>query len=139
MATNKSIQVRKSQLRKTPSFLGKIKATVHYGDRLSVLEETDSWSKVNANGIQGWLHSSALTTKEIVLNPNAGDVSRAADSDEIALAGKGFNKQVEDKFRQKNKHANFKLVDKMEKNTISQEDIEAFLQEGNLHPAGGEA
>lgn len=139
MSANQSVQVRESQLRKSPSFLGKIVATVHYGDRLSVLEDKDSWIKVSVDGTQGWLHSSATTTKKIVLNPNASDLSRAAGSDEIALAGKGFNKQVEEKFRQQNKNVNFDLVDKMESGTVSQEEIEAFLKDGKLHPAGGEA
>ncbi|AGF79079.1 SH3 domain-containing protein [Desulfocapsa sulfexigens DSM 10523] len=138
MTTSQSVQVRSSQLRKSPSFLGKIISTVHYGDRLAVLETKDSWLKVDARGNQGWLHSSAMTTKEIVLKPHAGDISKAADSDEIALAGKGFNRQVEKKFRQRNANANFNMVDKMEKSSVSQEEIEAFLKAGNLHPTGGE-
>ena len=139
MSVNQSVQVRESQLRKSPSFLGKIVATVHYGDRLSVLEDKDSWIKVSSvDGTQGWLHSSATTTKKIVLNPNASDISKAAGSDEIALAGKGFNKQVEEKFRQQNKNVNFDLVDKMESGTVSQEEIEAFLKAGNLRPAESE-
>jgi SH3 domain-containing protein len=138
MTTNQSVQVRESQLRKSPSFLGKIVTTVHYGDRLMILEDKASWIKVSANGTQGWLHNSAMTTREIVLNPNSGDLSRAANSDEIALAGKGFNKQVEEKFRQQNSHANFDLVDKMEGSTVSQEEIEAFLKAGNLQFSGGE-
>ena len=140
MAEKKSVQVRESHLRNNPSFLGKIVATVHYGDRLSVVEEKSPWVKASINGKQGWLHDSALTTKIIELNPNAKSVSRAADSDEIALAGKGFNKQVEDKFRQTNTHANFAMVDKMETEmSISQKEIEAFLKQGNLHPQGGDA
>jgi ABC-type Zn uptake system ZnuABC Zn-binding protein ZnuA len=84
------------------------------------------------------LHSSALSTVEIVVNPGASDINRAADSDEIALAGKGFNKQVEERFKQQNKKISFNLVDQMEGNTISEEAIQAFLLEGDLHPAEGE-
>lgn len=84
------------------------------------------------------MHSSALSTVEIVVNPGASDINRAADSDEIALAGKGFNKQVEERFKQQNKKISFNLVDQMEGNTISEEAIQAFLLEGDLHPAEGE-
>ena len=140
MAEKKSVQVRESHLRNSPSFLGKTVATVHYGDRLSVVEDKSPWVKTSINGKQGWLHDSALTTKTIVLNPNAQAIAGATDSDEIALAGKGFNKQVEDKFRQTNTKANFAMVDKMEKSMrISQIEIEAFLKQGNLHPQGGDA
>ncbi len=139
MTEKKSVQVRESHLRNSPSFLGKIVATVHYGDRLTVLEDKSPWVKTSINGKQGWLHDSALTTQTIVLNPNAKTVASAADSDEIALAGKGFNKQVEDKFRQTHTHANFAMVDKMETSmNISQKEIEAFLKQGNLHPQGGD-
>ncbi len=137
MSASQSVQVRESQVRKTPSFLGKIVTTVHYGDRLSVLEDKESWIKVQAGETKGWLHSSAMTTKKIVLKPNASDLSKASSSDEIALAGKGFNKEVEDKFRQKNKNVDFALVDKMEASTVSQEAIETFLKAGDLKPAGG--
>ena len=140
MAEKKSVQVRESHLRSSPSFLGKIVATVHYGDRLSVVEDKSPWIKTSINDKQGWLHDSALTSKTIVINPNAKTVASAADSDEIALAGKGFNKQVENKFRQANTHANFAMVDKMEKSmSISQEEIETFLKQGNLPPQGGDA
>ncbi len=139
MSASKSVQVRESQLRKTPSFLGKIEASVHYGDRLSVLEQKGAWVKVRTDAAQGWLHSSALTTKKIALNPNSSDPSRGASSEELALAGKGFTKQVENKYRQQNKNANFDLVDKMETIIISQELIEEFLKAGNLKPAGGAA
>jgi uncharacterized protein YgiM (DUF1202 family) len=137
MSASQSVQVRETQVRKTPSFLGAIVATVHYGDRLPVLEDNESWIKVRAGETKGWLHSSALTTKEIVLNPNASDLSKASSSGEIALAGKGFNKEVEDNFRQNNKNVNFEMVDKMEASTVSQEAVESFLKSGGLKPAGG--
>ena len=63
MVEKKSVQVRESHLRNSPSFLGKIVTTVHYGDRLSVVEDKSPWIKASINGKQGWLHDSALTTK----------------------------------------------------------------------------
>ena len=42
----------------------------------------------------GWIHQSALTSKQIVMNSGAA-VSSSANSQEIALAGKGFNEDVE--------------------------------------------
>lgn len=138
MTSKQSVQVRESNLREKPSFLGKIIATVHYGDSLDVLKEEDAWTQVSFGSNRGWLHRSALTSVEIVVNPNANDVDRAANSDEIALAGKGFNKQVEERFKQQNKNISFTLVDKMEKDTLSEDEIQNFLKVGQLHPAGGE-
>jgi hypothetical protein len=132
-----SVQVRDGQVRNKPSFLGSVVATVHYGDRLSSLQVKDSWVEVKAGATSGWMHISSLTDKEIILNANAQQVKQAASSDELALAGKGFNKQVESEFRRQNRHANFAGVDQMEKYRVSQKEMEQFLKEGELRPQGG--
>lgn len=129
-----SVQVKKGQLRATPSFLGKIMGNLSYGDQVEVLSEKGPWArvkKVNAK-TGGWLHASALTTKKIILKPGAADVKKAASSDELALAGKGFNKQVENQFRAQNPNMDFTWVDRMEKMTVSDRQIQAFLKAGGL-------
>ena len=134
-----SVQVKKCQLRKKPSFLGKIAATLVYGDQVTVESEKNSWVKVmppeKKSG--GWVHISALTKKKIILNPDSKEVLHTTSSEEIALAGKGFNKQVEDKFKQNNKNIDFTWVDKMEKYNISQQQMEKFILEGGLQGKGG--
>lgn len=133
-----SVQVKESQVRAKPSFLGGVVATVHYGDRLTSITTQDSWVEVALPGSKkGWMHLSALTDKEIVLGANGQGANQGASSSELALAGKGFNKQVEEQFRQKNSQANFAGVDKMEKYRVSQKEMEQFVKAGELKPAGG--
>lgn len=134
-----SIQVKKGEIRSTPSFLGRIVARVSYGDRVNVREEKGPWVKVGLQGKSngGWIHASVLTSKKIVLNPGAADVQTSASSDELALAGKGFNKQVENEFKGKNPNINYAWIDKMEKFVVSQKRIKRFLKEGELSPEGG--
>ena len=134
-----SVQVKKGQLRAGPSFLGKIVTVVYYGERVAVNAEKGAWYQVTApgSGTKGWIHASALTRKRIELKAGASNVSAAADSDELALAGKGFNKQVEGEFRSKNPHVDFTWVDKMEAMEVSQNEIQAFLEEGELLNQGG--
>ncbi|MBU0665666.1 MAG: SH3 domain-containing protein [Proteobacteria bacterium] len=140
MGEQLSVQVRDCQIRTKPSFLGAVIATVHYGDRLSSVQTKDSWLEVSFGGSkQGWIHVSALTDKEITLHPSAQQVNQSASSDELALAGKGFNKQVEEQFRRQNSQINFTWVDKIETYRDSQEEIEKFLKAGELKPAGGAA
>ena len=102
-------------------------------------EEKGAWTKVGLPGksIKGWMHASALTKKKIVLNPGDDDVEEAASNNEIALAGKGFNNEVEKEFRTKNKNLNYAEVDKMEKIVVSQGKIQRFLKTGALSPEGG--
>jgi hypothetical protein len=134
-----SVQVKTGQLRAAPSFLGKIVATVSYGDRVGVKEEKGAWSRVGlpGGGIEGWIHTSALTPKKIVLKAGASDVSRTASSEEIALAGKGFNEQVEGEFKAKNPDLDFTWVNRMEKIVVTQEEMQRFLKEGEVSPKGG--
>jgi hypothetical protein len=78
-----SVQVKKSQLRSTPSFLGKIVATVSYGNRVEVWSQRGAWYRVGFPGteVQGWMHTSALTRKRIVLKAGASDVAQTATTE----------------------------------------------------------
>jgi Bacterial SH3 domain len=134
-----SVQVKKGEIRSTPSFLGGIVARVSYGDRVNVLEEKGPWVKVAIpeRNKEGWIHSSALTVKKIVFYAGAKDVQTSASSNELALAGKGFNKQVENEFKEKNPNINYAWIDRMEKFVVSEKEIKQFLKEGKLSPKGG--
>jgi hypothetical protein len=135
-----SIQVKKSAVRTSPSFLGKIVAQLKYGDQVAVQNVKGSWYFIDRpeGRTDGWMHSSALSIKKIVLNPGASDVEQAASSDEITLAGKGFNQQVENDFKSKNPQVDFTWINMMEKMTVSQNQIQVFIKEGQLSPKGGE-
>ncbi|MFH1976159.1 MAG: SH3 domain-containing protein [Pseudomonadota bacterium] len=134
-----SVQVKSGQVRKSPTFLGPVIAKFAYGDRVQILTQQGAWYQValpSGNG-QGWMHTSALTEKKIVLKAGAMDVSQAASSDELALAGKGFNQQVENEYRTRNPNLNFSQIDQMEARTVSQGEIQTFIQDGRLTAQGG--
>ena len=135
-----SVQVKKGAVRSSPSFLGKIVTQLKYGDQVTVQNIKGSWYFIDRleGRTDGWMHSSALSIKKIVLNPGASDVEQAASSDEITLAGKGFNQQVEKDFKSKNPQVDFKWINKMEKMTVAQNQIQVFIKEGQLSPKGEE-
>ena len=139
MSKSMSVQVRQGQVRKTPSFLGVIVDRLSYGDKVIVLEENENWLTVQTQdtGIRGFMHISALTTKEVILNPGTTPVKKTASSDEFALTGKGFNKSVEGQFRTNNPHLNFAGIDRMEKYGVSEDQMKQFLFKGKLVPRGG--
>ena len=136
-----SIQVKQGQLRSLPSYLGKVTATVDYGTRLQVAEKQGEWIKLSsADGkTSGWIHSSALTKKQIKLAAGDKNAETAASSGELALAGKGFNSDVEAEFKTKNKDIDFTWVDKMAKIKVPQNEMEEFLKKGGVKPAEGGA
>lgn len=141
MAQNQrmSVQVQDGKLRDDPSFLGKIIGSVAYGDQVTVVRQQDPWLFVTVRGgqVSGWIHSSALTEKEIVLRAGDANVQKSASQREIALAGKGFNPEVEREYKKRNPNLDFDEIDRMEKIVVSDSEIRQFIKEGKLTPEGG--
>jgi len=139
-AATMSVQVKNGQIRGTPSFLGKVVAPLNYGDKVQVMETKNEWMNVTGPGGQsGWVHSSALTKKKIVMNAGSQDVQTGASGDELALASKGFNSDVEADFKSKNKDVDFTWVNRMEKYKVSPEEMQEFLKEGQVKSSEGGA
>jgi SH3-like domain-containing protein len=132
-----SVQVRSSPVRDTPSFMGQVLATAVYGDAVERLQTKGAWIQVRASGKEGWMHQSALTSKRIVMEAGAKDATVTASSKELALAGKGFNKQVEADFKEKNKDIDFTWVNRMEEFKVSDTEARDFLKAGRVVPEGG--
>lgn len=132
------VQVRSSPLRDTPSFMGQIVATAAYGDTVERLEVKGAWIKVRATGKQGWMHQSALTTRKVSMKAGEQDATVTASSKDLALAGKGFSKQVESEFKDRNKDIDFTWVNRMEEFKVSDAEARDFLKAGRVTPEGGE-
>ena len=133
-----SVQVRDAQVRNKASFVGKIVGTLAYGDRVEVRESQGAWVRVGLpGGTAGWIHASALTSQRVVLSAGQADAKVGASGDELALAGKGFNSDVEAQFKKDHRNIDFTWVDKMEKIRISSSEMQAFLKAGGVTPQGG--
>jgi uncharacterized protein YgiM (DUF1202 family) len=137
-----SVQVQEVKVRATPGFLGKIVGTLQYGDRVTVLAQPagspQSWRKISVPGksIQGWVNLSALTEKEIKLQAGSQTAQTGASSGEVALAGKGFNENVEKEYKAEG-NVDYTWVDRMETYNPTDQQVAAFLQQGGLNASGG--
>ena len=134
-ATSLSIQVEEGQVRSTPSFLGEIVDKVVYGESVELVKEQGPWRMVNTKRKPGWIHQSALSESKVELVPGS-DVNEGASGKEIALAGKGFNPEVESAYKAAHQQISFAWVDNMEKLTVNNADIEQFIKQGGLRGAG---
>ncbi len=128
-----SVQVKKGVLKSVPSFLGQSVGTVTYGERVMPLDKEDGWVKVRSGTAKGWLHQSALTDKKVVLRAGTQAASTGVSSNEIMLAGKGFNAQVESQYRDENPALRFDLVDTMERYKVAPKAQREFALEGKLN------
>ena len=135
-----SVQVKQSDIRSSPSGLGSIVTPVKLGDQLTVIEERGVWTKVSTgSGVTGWIPSSSLVKGAMKLKAGDKDTQVAASSDEMSLATKGFNSDVESKFKQDNRDIDFTWVDRMQKFKVSLDEIRAFMKEGKLSAGKGGA
>jgi uncharacterized protein YgiM (DUF1202 family) len=134
-AAQMSVQVRDGKVRATPSQLGRVVTTVEYGALVQAGAPQNGWYSVTtADGKTGWLHESALSKKPIAMRAGATDAATGVSSDEVALAGKGFNEQVEAKLRSEGK-LDYTWVDRMSAFKVDANEISKFLKEGHL-PGG---
>lgn len=136
-ATKMSVQVQSCKVRATPSQLGKVVATVAYGDVLQTGVPQNGWYQVTTSGgVTGWVHESALTTKTIAMRSGTSDAATGASADEAALAAKGFNKQIEDEMRAQGK-LDYTWVDKMcNAKTPPEDEVALFRAQGSLVGGG---
>lgn len=132
-AREMSIQVREGQLRNRASFLGTVVGTVAYGDRVTVKQVQSGWSEVATSaGRTGWIHESALTPKRVVVGSGTDEARIGASGEEIALAGKGFNKEVEAEYKKQNARLDYAWVDRMLGFGVPHAQLVEFLKQGGL-------
>jgi uncharacterized protein YgiM (DUF1202 family) len=107
--------------------------TVAYGDRVTVNQTQAGWCEVTLAGKTGWIHESALTPKKVVLASGGADARvQSVGSEEVALAGKGFSKEVESEYKKQNPQLDFTWVDWMGRQTVPSEQLVEFLKQGDL-------
>lgn len=127
------VKVQATQLRKGPQFFSQTLAALKAGDRLEKVSESAGWIQVKTStGVLGWIHSSAVEATKFNLLAMDKSMKTQATASEVALAGKGFNKQVEADYRAKHGDVNFAFVDQMLQLKIPPAQIEDFLKKGKL-------
>ena len=138
-AETMSVQVKQGRVYAKPNFLSKLQATLPYGAKLKVTQDDGAWRQVRAKGLQGWMHVSALTENQISLQAGSQRAASGTSKEEMTLAGKGFNKQVEAKYKAAHKGLNYAAVNKMERSyPVSLAQLRQFVKQGGLRaPAGG--
>ena len=127
-----SVQVKQGAVRSTPSFTGRVLGTLTYGQQVQVSEKKSPWMMVSGGGVSGWMHESSLSKKQIVLSGGTATAQTGASSEELALAGKGFNSDVEGQFKAQNREINFAAVDRMERRKTTPEEKAQFLKDGGI-------
>jgi uncharacterized protein YgiM (DUF1202 family) len=118
-------------LKGSTAFFSDVKGTLIYGDAVTVLQEYGKWAEVKASekqNLSGWIAAANLTSKRLL---SSGSASTSASANELALAGKGFNQEVEDSYKANGK-LNYEAIDAIEKEEVPNRELYNFLLEGHL-------
>ena len=126
------VKVRSTALRGEPKAWASPLGTANYGDKLTVVALGGGWVKVkSSSGKVGYVHTSAITTKKVVLG-SSGLTDTSADPTEVVMAGKGFSKKVEESYSATTQGLNFSAVNGMERWKVSSTELASFLKAGKL-------
>lgn len=146
------VAVKKTVIRKDASNLSGVVVKVKYQDQLELVSESGDWWQVSFEGKEGWVHKSALSKSleqpskssqqgsggsifDAFKGGSSGSSAskgRSAGGDDITLAGKGFNEDVEGEFKTRGANLNYDAVDTMENREVAGFDFQKFAKEGGL-------
>lgn len=130
------VVVQKAPVRQAPQVFGKIVFNLGYGTWVTVQQRKSGWLQVQAAGKSGWLHESAVARRAARLVAGTKQADVAASQQELTLAGKGFNQQVEQAYRQKNRQLDYGTIDRMEAFSVDEGELWRFVREGGLGGGG---
>jgi len=127
-----TVLVQETSLRKRAQSYAPSIGTARLGQKF----ETAGLESGFYNTGSGFIHASAVTVRKVKLG-SAGSVGGSASAEEVTLAGKGFNAQVEKSYGDKNAAANFAAVNAMERRSVAEPALFEFLRSGGLLAGGG--
>jgi uncharacterized protein YgiM (DUF1202 family) len=123
------VAAKSAALKSSTGFFASTRGTLAYGAQVTVLQVNGKWAEVRSaanSSLSGWIAVSNLTSKRVV----AG-ASSTATNQEVAMAGKGFNQEVENAYKANDK-LNYADVDKTEAQSVSEQELYDFIVEGRL-------
>lgn len=125
------VKVRSTALRGEPKAWSSPVGTANYGDKLTVVALGGGWVKAKTSGGKtGYIHTSAVTTKKVVLG-SKGLLDSGADASEVVMAGKGFSQKIEESYAAA-QGLNFRAVNAMERWKVNAAALVSFLKDGKL-------
>ena len=123
------VAAKNIELKSSTSFFASAKGTLAYGAMVTILQISGKWAEVRSvanSAVSGWTSVANLSAKRIV----SGSASSATAS-EVALAGKGFNQEIENAYKAKGT-LNYADVDRVEAQRVSKKELQNFIVEGHL-------
>jgi len=122
------------ELKSSTGFFTSVKGTLTYGTAVTVLDIKDKWAEVRSetnSSVSGWTTVANLSAKRVVSGSGSGGAPTGATASEVALAGKGFNQEIENAYKAKGK-LNYADVDRAEAQKVTKKELQDFIIAGRL-------
>jgi hypothetical protein len=134
------VGVRETAFRSSPSALGRVIAQLIYEEPLEVLEVRGDWLYCfrSEDEQEGWVHASAVVrpARGGLFSSSGRSVGSEATTEEVSLAGKGFNSEVEARYASE-QNLSYDGVNQIENEYVFElESLIDFLQAGGLSTEG---
>jgi len=117
------------ELKSSTGFFASARGTLKYGEAVTILQISGKWAEVRSaasSAVTGWTATANLSAKRIVSTGSSG-----ATANEVALAGKGFNQEIENAYKANGK-LNYADVDRTETQRVSKKELQDFITAGHL-------
>jgi hypothetical protein len=134
LAATVTVLVQETAVRKKPQFFAPSAGTARLGQSFDAQGPENGWYKVDGR-LDGYIHASAVTAKKV--KASGDSVGGGASAEEVTLAGKGFNAQVEKSYA-KDGNGDFAGVDAMERRGFPEAAVLQFMREGGLLQGGAQ-
>jgi len=124
------VSVKDVALKASTGFFAGTRGTLNYGDQVTVIQVDGKFVEVRSttnSSLTGWTASANFSARQVV----AGTTSTAT-AREVALAGKGFNQEIERSYRNQQQSLNYADVDRIEATVVNEAELRRFLEEGRL-------
>jgi len=124
------VSAKTIELKSSTGFFASSRGKLDYGAAVTVLQIKGKWAEVRSaagSSVSGWTAVANLSAKRVV----AGSGSAGATKNEVALAGKGFNQEIENAYKSDGR-LNYADVDRTETQKVPQKELYDFIVEGRL-------
>ena len=122
------VSSKTAALKASTWFFAETRGTLQMGDQVTVLQINGDWAEVKSAAnpsLTGWTAVTNLSSRRIVA------AGTGASASEVALAGKGFNQEIENSYKSSG-NLDYTGVDKTEAINVSPDDLYQFITEGRL-------
>jgi hypothetical protein len=127
-----TVQVREIAVKTSPNYLASTISTLKYGAGVEVEREDGNWYKII--NPSGYIPKNATGKSSGSVDASQRYAATGVTHDETALAGKGFNPQVEGQYKSSSASLAraYTQVDKVERMTVSSSTLDNFITRGQL-------